>query len=56
MMAHLTWRCGLNLAGNLAFGALAGFGIAEAAGAFTPLFYGCVGLLFGGLAGVAACL
>ena len=56
MATYLTWRCGLNLAGNMAFGALAGFGIAEVAGVFTPLFYECIGLLCGGLAGVAACL
>lgn len=54
----MTWRCFLNLTGNAGFGALAGFGIAGAMGGtgLDPLVYEGIGLVLGGMAGMAACL
>ena len=46
----------LSFAGNAVLGGLAGFGMADAASVYglTPLFYECLGLLGGCLAGAAA--
>jgi hypothetical protein len=48
-------HCVLVLAANAALGALAGFGIADAAG-YPVLFYIAIGVAGGCLAGAAACL
>jgi hypothetical protein len=51
-------RCLVSLTGNAILGALAGFGMAEAAAVYglEPLIFVCTGLISGGLACAAACL
>ena len=51
-------RCFLHLTFNIAFGTLAGFGIADAvtAHSLAPLYYESSGVIGGILAGAAGCL
>jgi hypothetical protein len=51
-------RCFLAMAANVAFAALAAFGLADvfAVHGWTPIYCECAGLIGGGLAGAASCL